>query len=233
MTVGTPIFTPGLGITRVQTDAIDAEQAIALAVAAYLESLTFTVNVRQLGNPPGADQRFRFTQVFDEWPDADQELPYPCASVSAANVPFQAHSLAPTPLEETFGVYDVPGALAGTVLWKTSELDVELQVDVWTRDIASREAVLAELPGAFAPEEGTGRVMLTGTPAYWSLPVRVSMEGYKRIDEPEPVYSHERRALVNLRASIDVVDLRCATLLSIGYQLKLGTGPELAALDSV
>lgn len=231
--IGTPILDEGLGVTLVPTDAIDPEQAISNVLAAYLRSLVFFVNNRApLSSPPLPTQQFRFEKVFDEWPEADRELPYPCATVHATDVPYQHHSLAPTPVDGTFGLYDQAGATRGTVLWKTAELDAAYQIDVWTRDTAKREAVLARMQSAFAPEEGTARVMLTGTPSYWNLPVRASLEedAVSRIDEPEPVYSHERRAIVRVRASVDVVDLRCASLLDVGYRLTLGTGAELEAL---
>jgi hypothetical protein len=234
--IGTPILDDGLGVTLVPTDAIDPEQAAADVLASYLRTLTFFVNNRApQSDPPLPTQQFQFEKVFDEWPEADRELPYPCATVHAAEAPYSHHALVPTPLDGTFGLYDVPGAMRGTVLWKTAELDAAFQVDVWTRDVAKREAVLARMQSAFAPEEGSARVMLTGTPSYWNLPIRASLEpdAIARIDEPEPVYSHERRAIVRVRASVDVVDLRCATLLDVGYRLTLGTGAELEALAAV
>ena len=228
--VGAPIVPEGLGVTIVPTDAVDPEQAASSVLAAYLASLEFTVNNRApLADPPQIPQTFRFKEVFDEWPEADRELPYPCASVGAADVAYGAHSLVPTPVEGTFGIYDVPGAMVGSVLWKTAELDAEFQIDVWTRDTARREAVIARMSSAFAPVEGTSRVMLTGTPSYWNLPVRASLTSVRRVDEPDPVYSHERRAVVRVQVGIDVVDLRCATLLDIGYRLTLGTGADLDA----
>lgn len=229
--VGTPIIPDGLGVTLVPTDAIDAEQACAIAIAAYLRSLTFYVNNREgIAHPAGPPKPFQFEDVFDEWPDPTQPVPYPCASVGTADVAYEAHSLVPTPLEGTFGLYDVPGAMRGTALWKTAEIAPEFQIDVWTRDIAKREAVIARMSSAFAPVEGVARVMLTGPSAYWNLPIRAQLLGVRRVDEPEPVYSHERRAIVRVRASVDVVDLRCATLLDVGYRLTLGTGAYLDAL---
>ncbi len=229
--IGTPILSDGLGVVIVPTDAIDPEQAVSNVLAAYLRTLVFFVNNRRAeADPPQPGQKFSFEKVFDEWPEADRELPYPCATVTAAGGGmYSHHSLVPTPVEGTFGLYDQPSALKGTVLWKTAELDTAYQIDVWTRDVAKREAVLARMQSAFAPEEGTSRVMLTGTPSYWNLPVRVSLEpaAISRIDEPEPVYSHERRGIVRVRASVDVVDLRCATLLDVGFRLTLGTGAEL------
>lgn len=229
---GTPILDDGLGVKLVPTDALDPEQACSAVLAAYLQSLEFFVNnSAAVSSPPGVAQRFKFRQVFDEWPEADRELPYPCATVQAADPMYEHHSLVPTPVDGTFGLYDAAGATKGTVLWKTAELSAVFQVDVWTRTVPKREAVIARMQSAFAPEEGTARVMLTGTPVYWNLPVRASLaeNAIRRIDEPEPVYSHERRAIVRVRAEVDVVDLRCASLLDVGYRLTLGTGAELDA----
>lgn len=232
--VGSPILTDGLGVVLVPTDALDPEQAVSNVLAEYLKSLVFFVNNRSpQAHPPQPVQRFQFEEVFDEWPEPDRELPYPCATVHSADPAYEPHSLVPTPVEGTFGLYDHPGATSGTVLWKTAELVGVFQIDVWTRDTAKREAVIARMQSAFSPEEGNSRVMLTGCPGYWNLPVRASLEpsAIQRVDEPEPVYSHERRAIVRVRASVDVVDLRCATLLDVGYRLTVGTGPELEALS--
>lgn len=232
--IGTPILTDGLGVVLVPTDAVDPEQACSNVIGAYLRTLTFSVNNRPPeSNPLQPTQVFQFEKVFDEWPEPDQNLPYPCASVvTAGDTMYEPHSLAPTPVEGTFGLYDVPEALRGTVLWKTAEAVVEFQIDLWLRDVAKREAVIARMQSAFAPEEGNRRVMLTGTPSYFNLPVRATIDlaAIRRIDVPEANYSHERRAILHVIASVDVVDLRCATLLDVGFRLTLGTGSELEAL---
>lgn len=226
--VGAPIVADGRGTFPVPNDAIDPEQAIAKVLAAYLLSLTFNVNNRTpLSNPPQITQQFRLEEVFDEWPESDTELPYPCASILAPETAYDAHAFTPTEVEGTFGLYDVAGATSGTFLLKTAEVDLTYQVDIWTRDVAKREAVIARMQSAFAPEDNVSRVMLTGTPSYWNLPVRCALEGIRRVDTANAVYSHERRAVLSIRGTVSVVDLRCATLLDPGYRLSVGTSTEL------
>lgn len=220
MTVGTPIVPEEEFGRRVQSSAMDPKSALSRILAAYLATLEFAVSGTR-GPISTSDVRFKLEHVLEDWPDPDQQLVYPSASIVVPDIGMSRHAFAPTALEETLGVYDCPGILDGSVLWKLGEQDVELQVDFWLNSVPARDAVAARLPGAFAPGESAMRVMVEGTPEYWSLPARFALVGWADKDEPGTAYAHERRLTATIRGTIDVVELRCATRLDPSFRLDL------------
>lgn len=226
---GVPILDPGEFGYHVPNDAIDPEQAIMAAVRVYLEGLEFSINGR-IGPVLAPPTPFRLAEVLDEWPEPGHAPRYPAVSLSLPTAPVLAHKLGgPSALEDTWGLFDCEDkGIKQTVLWKLGELDTELQIDLWASDVPMREALLARVLTALVPGEATSRLLLTGTPFYWSRPVRVQLLGYRRIDENEAVYANERRAIVTANVSMDVVDLRCATALDPRVQLtQLGPTVEI------
>jgi hypothetical protein len=220
MTIGTPIVPSHVG-RRVRVSAMDPKTALSAILAAYLRTLQFTVSGTR-GDPATSDEAFKLVDVLEKWPDAAEELEYPSASILVPDTGLVAHSLAPTTIEESLGRYDCPGVLDGSVLWKLGEVDVAMQVDFWLNTTMGRDAVASVLPGAFAPGENARRVMLEGTPRYWDLPARFALEDWIDKDEPGQVYAHERRMQVTIRGTIDVVELRCASVLDPSFRLVLG-----------
>lgn len=232
MAVGTPIFPATDFGHRVPSDAIDPEQAIQTVLAAYLKSLEF-IETGRAGPNRVASRKFSFNEVFDSWPDPNVDLPYPCASIEAAAATYERHALTPSVLEQTFGTYDESGK-ATTALWKLGALVVDTQIDVFANGEGAREAMIARMPGAFAPAEDTDRVLLTGTPLYWCLPVRARLLTHQRMDEEGPIYANEWRARFSVRCIAEVVELRCANLLSVRSHLTAGEMVEIAnAADGV
>jgi hypothetical protein len=224
--VGQPIFPVTDFGHRVTSDAVDAEQAVAVVLQAYLRSLEF-VQTGRAGPNRVQSRVFKLEDVFEEWPDPNLDMPYPCASLGAATATYQRHSLTPSPLPGSFGVYDEDGK-ARTALWKLSELVADFQVDTFANTVGDREATIARMPGAFAPAEDTDRVLLSGTPLYWCLPVRARLLEHQRIDEEDPMMANEWRARFVVRCTIEVVELRCANLLSVRSHLTAGEMIEVA-----
>lgn len=185
---------------------LDPGQAAATVLAKYLLSLKFV----RWGGGTAQDTVFMLRQVFDEWPEPDVDLPYPCASVEEASpVTLGASNFTPVALEETYGEFG-----ENTVLWKLDEIDIDFQVDFFATDIPTRDALAARLPNAFQPGEDGGRIVLVGNSLYYNRPVRAKLMSYERMDNPDSVYARERRLRAMIQCSIDVVDLRCVSLLS-------------------
>lgn len=192
---------------------IDARAAAVAAIAAYLRAQTFVI-----WGAEAADTPFQLTEVREEWPEGSTTLDYPSASlIDVTPTVLEAHNFVPTPLEDTLDVF-----AAGSVLWKIAEVSKLLQLDVFCANIPEREAVAARLPGLFAPGEDASRVVLAGHPQFYCQPVRCSLEEYQRLDEPQRVYESERRLMARIRADIDVVELRCATVLMSSVQVHAG-----------
>jgi hypothetical protein len=197
---------------------MDAADAAAETLRAYLLGLLFVVP----GGATGAPRTFRLLDVFGEWPEAGSAVPYPCATLSQMGpTVLEPHALGPTPLEETFEVFG-----PGSCLWKLAEARVDFQADFWANSDPDRSAMGAALPGAFAPGEDAGRVLLCGPPEYFNRPVRACVLDFQDIDSPDSVFANERRLRATLRCELDVVELRCATL-AADADWRLAIGPAV------
>ena len=202
----------------VRAPQIDSRSAASEALIEYLRCAEF---VRWGGPGAGEDVAFRLLRVYRQWPEPSQALDYPSASVlDAQDVPQEAFSLVPAPLDETFGEFG-----EGTVLWKTAEVATSFQVDFWCEDDPTREAVAASLPRLFAPGEDSWGVVVQGPPTYFGRRVRLSLLSMQRMDAAGSVYVRERRLMARIRAEVDEVHLRRATLAAIRVVLpECGVG---------
>lgn len=184
-----------------QMNACDPSDAAARALSAYLEAAVFLI----AGTPA---QRFRLKQAIIGWPENFTELEYPTATITAPAVREEAHSLTPTPLEETLDVY-----CPGTVLWKTAEHAIRFQVDFWVTDRVQRRAIAAALGELFNPCEDFCGARLQGPVDYWGLPIRFTLLGHERMDGDADVQARQRRLRAEVEADVDVVQLRKAVRL--------------------
>lgn len=195
--VGQPLIS--FAYPRVPGATLDARGAAAECLRAFLAGLTF---YRDAGNEPST--RFALEKVYETWPQPDQPLVYPCASVTdAGRAELEGHNFVPTSLDETEGMF-----CPDTVLWKTDELASELQVDFFVNDEPTAQAVMATLPGAFSPDENRSGVVVQGTPRYFDRPVRLTLLSYRRNDTAGAVFDRERRVVCRVAAEVDVVVLR-------------------------
>lgn len=189
---------------------LDPRQAMANTLACYIGNADF---VRDGGTAP--DTIFRLEAVFSEWPDPEQELPYPCASiVDKGPIPYEGQDFTPTPDESTLEVF-----CPNTVLWKTSEAVADFQVDYWANDKNTRRALASRITSLFNPGENRAGVILQGDPKYFDRRVRASLMDHERPDDEDTVYSRERRVRTTVRCEIDVVQLRQAVPLMPRAQL--------------
>lgn len=189
----------------------DPALAASEAVAAYLRGAVFRV----WEGSGGIVREFDLARVYDEWPDPQVDLVYPSASVTLLGAgTVDASSFTPQAIETTWDEFG-----PGTVLWKSGELVATLQLDFWTTNAPEREAIAAALPGLFAPHESARRVLLAGPETYWSLPIRAELESYERGESSASAFQGERRMIARVRATADVVELRCGSLLSPSVEL--------------
>jgi hypothetical protein len=180
---------------------MDARDAAAQAIAAYLMNATFT---RSNGTDDFAPLTpFQLRSARREWPGPGEVLEYPCVSIiDFGEGHYDSSSLTPTCIEGSFGKY-----APGTALWKTSELVADFQIDFWTNDKPTRAAIAARLPNLFSPGENFG-VEIACSAEYWSSSVRASLLGSVREDDSGSAYVQERRLRTTIRAEIPVLDLR-------------------------
>jgi hypothetical protein len=211
---GRPVFA-GRETKPAVVAAIGPRLAMAEVLAEYLRCAVFRV-----AGQGGPDRSFSLERVQPQWPDASQALPYPCASVIERTDTFHEQQFQPRPDETTIGAYDCmvgfdqDPVFPKTVLWRTAEATAEFQLDFWTSALADRQAIEAQLSYLFSPGQERTGVLLGGHPRYYAQPVRVTLLSSRQVDEEDQVYPNERRLQVNVRANVDVVDLRLAVLLT-------------------
>lgn len=197
---------------------LDPRNAMADVLAAYLRCATF----RRGGGDIPIEKPFALKRVDPFWPDPKKDIAYPSASIiDNAAIPYEAHALTPTALEETWGSFDPPGTKC-TVLWKTGEAVAVFQVDYWTTEDPTREAIGARLPSLFNPGEGRRGVVLSGDPRYFRRPVRATLLSNQRMDTEKAVFERERRLMTLVRCEVDVVHLRKAVELQPRMVLRDG-----------
>lgn len=190
----------------VRAPSIDARSACAEALIGYLRCAVFHV-----WGGEDADRTFQIERFNREWPDPEIALQTPTVTVlDSSGSSMDASSLTPHELEETADVYG-----ANTVLWKTAELVATFQVDFWLGNEPEREAVAAALPAWFAPGEDQYGVIVQGPPTFFDRPVRLTLLSTQRMDTEGSIYPNERRLMAMVRAEVDEVHLRCATLASV------------------
>lgn len=221
--VATSIVLPSCG-----PPTMDARAAAAAAIAAYLFGLEFR---KWNGDVlTGQVSTFQLRAIRREWPEPNEKLLYPCASIiDYGDVVFDAANFTPVCLEESRDVYG-----PGTILWKLDELQADFQIDFWTDDAATREAIAAALPGAFAPGEETG-VILVGPDRYFRETCRATLISHRRDDDSASAYVRERRLRAIVRVQIGVLDLRraaqasyAATVSEIGPVVEIRPDPSIA-----
>lgn len=209
------VLNPATAGARIPGAWLPAEKAIAEAIRAYLAACTFYVT----GTTP--PRSFVFASVASEWPDPREPMPYPSAVVQEVTpTRTEPARRVPTPLDESRDVF-----APCSVLWKLGEAEAELSLDVWTTNDAERDAVRASLPGLFAPGE-EGCVLLSGPEAYFCLTVRAELVDVTDRDRADSVYAHERRLQARLRGSVDIVELRRASLLAPSVESRIVTAGE-------
>lgn len=196
----------------------DPRNAAARAIRGFLESQVFVLS----GINKVADKPFKLSNVSMEWPDSHEGVVYPSATIVERPGEFQGHNLAPTILEETYNQFG-----EGTVLWKTSELVVDFQVDYWTNDNPTREAIAALLPVIFSPFEDQSSIRVYSPPAYFSRPVRLLLKDAQRVDNSEDGFSRIKRLSTTVTATIEAVHLRNVTQVIPSQSFEAGETVEV------
>jgi hypothetical protein len=136
---------------------------------------------------------------------------------------YEASNLGPICLEETVGRHG-----EGTVLWKLAELSADFQVDFYSDDRPTREAIAAALPGAFSPGETYG-VLLECSERYYRTTARATLLASVREDDSGTAYVRERRLRTTIRVQIPVLDLRASRRADFSATVtQAGPDPSIA-----
>lgn len=191
----------------------DPRNAAARAIRGFLEFQTFVL----AGICKAPDVPFKLRRVNIEWPDNHEAVVYPTASIVERPGLFEGHNFSPTPLEDTHNQFG-----EGTVLWKTAEVVVDFQVDFWTTDNPTREAIAALLPVIFSPFEDQSSIRVYSAPEYFSRPVRLMLKEMQRADNSEDAFSRIKRLSTVVTATIEAVHLRKVATLTPTASFEIG-----------
>ena len=166
----------------------DVRNAAALALSRHLMGLTWEGTEHQ-----------RFTEVFDEWPAFLNRYQPPAACVLPATWTYGSWEY--TLLEETWE----PKGLPGFGLYKTNELECEMEVSIRTTSAAEREVIVLALEDAFqdpqmlmSQKRGPRNSIILPMPEYYGLPARFSLQRGRTIDDPDSAMRERRDAVLTV-----------------------------------
>ena len=166
----------------------DVRNAAALALSRHLMGLTWEGTEHQ-----------RFTEVFDEWPAFLNRYQPPAACVLPATWTYGSWEY--TLLEDTWE----PKGLPGFGLYKTNELECEMEVSIRTTSAAEREVIVLALEDAFqdpqmlmSQKRGPRNSIILPMPEYYGLPARFSLQRGRTIDDPDSAMRERRDAVLTV-----------------------------------
>ncbi len=178
----------------------DVRNAAAVVLARHLGGLSF-----ELGG-----QSFSFTKVFDEWPSYAQRYKPPAACVLPAGWSYGPWGLTPTLLEDTWE----PKGQQGFGLYKTAELECEMEISIRTTSTAERETITLGVEDAFQADQmlmsqkaGPRNSVILFMPEYYNLPARFSLLKGRTIDDEDRAMREKRDVILTIGVQASKVKL--------------------------
>ena len=197
----------------------DVRNAAALALSRHIAGLTWE----------GTEHR-RFTEVFDEWPAFLNRYQPPAACVLPATWTYGSWEY--TLLEETWE----PKGLPGFGLYKTNELECEMEVSIRTTSAAEREVIVLALEDAFqdpqmlmSQKRGPRNSIILPMPEYYGLTARCSLQRGRTIDDPDSAMRERRDAV--LTVSVQASKVKVGPVYPMALHMIKQNGSVLA--DSI
>ena len=197
----------------------DVRNAAALALSRHLMGLTWEGTEHQ-----------RFTEVFDEWPAFLNRYQPPAACVLPATWTYGSWEY--TLLEETWE----PKGLPGFGLYKTNELECEMEVSIRTTSAAEREVIVLALEDAFqdpqmlmSQKRGPRNSIILPMPEYYGLTARFSLQRGRTIDDPDSAMRERRDAV--LTVSVQASKVKVGPVYPMALHMIKQNGSVLA--DSI
>ena len=197
----------------------DVRNAAALALSRHLMGLTWEGTEHQ-----------RFTEVFDEWPAFLNRYQPPAACVLPATWTYGSWEY--TLLEDTWE----PKGLPGFGLYKTNELECEMEVSIRTTSAAEREVIVLALEDAFqdpqmlmSQKRGPRNSIILPMPEYYGLTARFSLQRGRTIDDPDSAMRERRDAV--LTVSVQASKVKVGPVYPMALHMIKQNGSVLA--DSI
>lgn len=205
---------------------LDPEKACAEALAAYLRRQTFTIwGGESTATDLTRNRSFQFSDVLDDYPDAQHVMVYPTASIIPRQSVEYGESFTPSAIESTWN------EATGSVLWKLGVATGVFQVDMWADSKPLRDAMAAEIARVLSPRESMTGVLLRLPETYACATGRFTLTGLERINLPNKAFTNEweLRALVSWDAL--VLDLRGARRFLPRAEMEIGPAVETAPAE--
>lgn len=190
------IATEGDAATRQLSGCIllDPEKACAEALAALLRKQRFIVWGGDPQEPTDLtrNREFQLAAVLDDYPDANQVMEYPTASIIPRQAATYGDNLTPFALEHTWD------QARGTVFWKLGTVAGVFQLGLWADSKPLRDAMAAQITRVLNPRESMSGVLLQLPETYACSVGRFLLTEMQRIDLPAKSFTQEweLRALV-------------------------------------
>lgn len=196
---------------------MDARDALAMALRRHVESLRFT-----------GCQADRFAEVFDEWPSFNEGMVVPAAAVLPGEFRYDAWSLSPHLIEETWE----PTGKPGWGLYQTAEVAAELQLDIRTNQIFERPILMRAIEDSFqAPnmlmDNTAARYgLLLDMPEYYGLKGRFAILSGSVIDNEDAAMREKRDAIFTISARVPKVQVGPVWPMAIQVRKTILTGAD-------
>jgi len=193
----------------------DVRNAAALALARHLATLTFEGTEHQ-----------RFTEVFDEWPAYLNRYRPPAACVLPAGWKYGDWSFTPTLLEDTWE----PKGQQGFGLYKTAELECEMEVSLRTTSTAEREVIVLAIEDAFqdpqmlmSQTKGPRNSIILPIPEYYGQTARFSLLRGRTVDDPDSAMRERRDAVMTVSVQASKLKLGPVYPMALHFSKRTGS----------
>jgi hypothetical protein len=195
--------------------AVDGRTVALNILADYIASLTFFLP-GAVGNPPTPFVIPR-ANVYIEWPDYTEEMPFPSVAVVHSRADYNVIGLVSYVEEDTRDVF-----APGTVVQWQSEYTETINLEVWTAKKAQRRSILAGLETAITPTEQMSGLRFK-MPDYYNELVCFTLNRREVMDEPDAA-RNRRRAQLEIEMRFNVVAL--VNYLPLQTKLLVQTGVD-------
>lgn len=187
----TPVLRPDVPPTITNRHETDARTALTRGLARYLAGLVFE---------GGAGRILAFQgRVFESYADPETQAQFPSAVVlSDQPAQYDASRLTPgAPVDR------LPQTPEGNALLSTSELTLDLTVDVWATENRSRSALVAGLEHALSPTDWMYGLRLD-LPFYFGARAGYELQSVQYIDSEDAATRRYRRASLVVSGRVPV-----------------------------
>jgi hypothetical protein len=187
----TPVLRPDVPPTPTNRHETDARTALTRGLARYLAGLVFE---------GGAGRILAFQgRVFESYADPETQAQFPSAVVlSDQPAQYDASRLTPgAPVDR------LPQTPEGNALLSTSELTLDLTLDVWATENRSRSALVAGLEHALSPTDWMYGLRLD-LPFYFGARAGYELQSVQYIDSEDSATRRYRRASLVVSGRVPV-----------------------------